>query len=42
MHERPFALVPLLDVAPGAKDPRTGEPYAVAHDGGVRVTAATW
>jgi len=28
LHERPFALRPLLDVAPDAVDPRTGEPYA--------------
>ena len=28
LHERPFALRPLLDVAPHAEDPRTGEPYA--------------
>lgn len=26
--ERPFALLPLLDVAPDAADPRTGAPYA--------------
>ncbi|HSN98726.1 MAG TPA: 2-amino-4-hydroxy-6-hydroxymethyldihydropteridine diphosphokinase [Candidatus Nanopelagicales bacterium] len=28
LRERPFALRPLLDVAPDATDPRTGEPYA--------------
>lgn len=28
LHVRPFALVPLLDVAPDATDPRTGVPYA--------------
>ena len=28
LHERPFALLPLLDVAPDAADPRTGAPYA--------------
>jgi 2-amino-4-hydroxy-6-hydroxymethyldihydropteridine diphosphokinase len=27
LHERAFALLPLLDVAPRARDPRTGEPY---------------
>jgi 2-amino-4-hydroxy-6-hydroxymethyldihydropteridine diphosphokinase len=27
LRERAFALVPLLDVAPDARDPRTGEPY---------------
>jgi 2-amino-4-hydroxy-6-hydroxymethyldihydropteridine diphosphokinase len=40
--ERAFALVPMLDVAPGAKHPKTGEPYVVADDVGVRVTSATW
>jgi 2-amino-4-hydroxy-6-hydroxymethyldihydropteridine diphosphokinase len=28
LHERVFALRPLLDVFPEARDPRTGEPYA--------------
>lgn len=28
LRERPFALRPLLDVAPDAKDPATGEPFA--------------
>jgi 2-amino-4-hydroxy-6-hydroxymethyldihydropteridine diphosphokinase len=28
LHERPFALRPLLDVAPDAVDPRTGQPFA--------------
>jgi 2-amino-4-hydroxy-6-hydroxymethyldihydropteridine diphosphokinase len=28
LEERPFALIPLLDVAPGAADPRTGHRYA--------------
>lgn len=28
LFERPFALRPLLDVAPDARDPRTGEPLA--------------
>jgi 2-amino-4-hydroxy-6-hydroxymethyldihydropteridine diphosphokinase len=28
LRERPFALRPLLDVAPDARDPRTGEPYS--------------
>jgi 2-amino-4-hydroxy-6-hydroxymethyldihydropteridine diphosphokinase len=27
LRERAFALVPLLDVAPDARDPRTGEAY---------------
>jgi 2-amino-4-hydroxy-6-hydroxymethyldihydropteridine diphosphokinase len=38
MHERAFALVPLLDVAPGALDPRTGTPLVAPADEGVRVT----
>ncbi|HWA71819.1 MAG TPA: 2-amino-4-hydroxy-6-hydroxymethyldihydropteridine diphosphokinase [Polyangiaceae bacterium] len=28
LHERPFALLPLLEVAPDAADPRTGALYA--------------
>ncbi|EYF06470.1 2-amino-4-hydroxy-6-hydroxymethyldihydropteridine diphosphokinase [Chondromyces apiculatus] len=28
LRERPFALRPLLDVAPDARDPHTGAPYA--------------
>jgi len=28
LRERAFALVPLLEVVPDARDPRTGEPYA--------------
>lgn len=28
LRERPFAVQPLLDVAPDARDPRSGEPYA--------------
>jgi 2-amino-4-hydroxy-6-hydroxymethyldihydropteridine diphosphokinase len=39
---RAFALMPMLEVAPGAKDPRTGEPFVVAEAGGVRVTSSTW
>lgn len=30
LHERPFALLPLLEVAPDAADPRTGARYAAA------------
>lgn len=30
LSERAFALLPLLDVAPEATDPRSGEPYALA------------
>ncbi len=33
LHERRFALSPLLDVAPDAVDPRTGTPIARALDG---------
>jgi 2-amino-4-hydroxy-6-hydroxymethyldihydropteridine diphosphokinase len=29
LHERAFALIPLLEVAPGAADPTTGELYAL-------------
>jgi 2-amino-4-hydroxy-6-hydroxymethyldihydropteridine diphosphokinase len=29
LAERAFAVVPLLDVAPDARDPRTGAPYVV-------------
>jgi 2-amino-4-hydroxy-6-hydroxymethyldihydropteridine diphosphokinase len=32
LHERAFALAPLLDVAPGAVDPRTGAAYALAEE----------
>lgn len=39
---RAFALMPLLDVAPEATDPRTGEPYVVVDAAGVRVTSSTW
>lgn len=38
MHIRAFALVPLLDVAPGAVDPRTGALLVGSVDEGVRVT----
>ncbi len=33
LHERAFALVPLLDVAPDAADPTSGVPYARLLDG---------
>jgi len=29
LHQRAFALVPLLELVPGARDPRTGGPYSV-------------
>jgi len=35
LHERAFALVPLLEIVPGARDPRTGAQYA-APPGDVR------
>jgi 2-amino-4-hydroxy-6-hydroxymethyldihydropteridine diphosphokinase len=31
LHERAFALLPLLEVAPFATDPRTGVAYTVPH-----------
>jgi 2-amino-4-hydroxy-6-hydroxymethyldihydropteridine diphosphokinase len=37
LRERAFAMVPLLEVAPEARDPKTGEPY-VAPPGDVRRT----
>jgi 2-amino-4-hydroxy-6-hydroxymethyldihydropteridine diphosphokinase len=37
LKERAFALVPLLEVVPDARDPRTGDPY-VAPPGDVRRT----
>lgn len=37
--ERAFALVPLLDVAPDARDPRTGAAYVTLDDPGVKPTA---
>jgi 2-amino-4-hydroxy-6-hydroxymethyldihydropteridine diphosphokinase len=37
LHERAFAVAPLLDVVPDARDPRTGELYVVPA-GDVRVT----
>jgi 2-amino-4-hydroxy-6-hydroxymethyldihydropteridine diphosphokinase len=36
LKERAFALVPMLEVAPGARDPRTGVEY-VAPEGEVRL-----
>jgi 2-amino-4-hydroxy-6-hydroxymethyldihydropteridine diphosphokinase len=40
LAERAFALVPMLEVVPEARDPRTGEAY-VAPAGDVRVYAET-
>jgi 2-amino-4-hydroxy-6-hydroxymethyldihydropteridine diphosphokinase len=37
LHERAFAVVPLLDLVPDARDPRTGARYVVP-TGDVRVT----
>jgi 2-amino-4-hydroxy-6-hydroxymethyldihydropteridine diphosphokinase len=37
LRERAFAMVPLLEVVPDARDPRTGEHY-VAPAGDVRIT----
>lgn len=39
LHERAFALVPMLEIVPGAIDPRSGEPFVAPHDEGVRETA---
>lgn len=41
LASRAFALAPLLDVAPGACDPRTGAPYVALADAGVRATTCT-
>ena len=38
LAERAFAIVPLLDVAPDARDPLTGAPYVVPKAQVVRVT----
>jgi len=40
LHERAFALAPLLDVAPDAADPRTGRRYALTET--PRVVAPTF
>lgn len=42
LHERAFAVAPLLEVAPHAVDPRTSERYVVPADQDVRVTDFTW
>ncbi len=46
LSERPFALVPLLDVAPDAADPHSGEPFRQALErcapGGVRLLETRW
>jgi 2-amino-4-hydroxy-6-hydroxymethyldihydropteridine diphosphokinase len=39
MHERAFAMVPLLEVVPGAIDPRTGSPFVPPNDAGVEPTS---
>ncbi len=41
LAERAFALVPLLEVAPGARDPRSGHPYLAPRDLTVRSIEAT-
>jgi 2-amino-4-hydroxy-6-hydroxymethyldihydropteridine diphosphokinase len=38
LHLRAFALAPLLEVAPEARDPRTGRRYVVPEGQGVRAT----
>jgi 2-amino-4-hydroxy-6-hydroxymethyldihydropteridine diphosphokinase len=46
LTERRFALLPLLDVAPEATDPRSGEPLRLALErcapGGVRLLETRW
>jgi 2-amino-4-hydroxy-6-hydroxymethyldihydropteridine diphosphokinase len=39
LNERAFALAPLLELVPGARDPRTGAPFT-APAGDIRVTGA--
>jgi 2-amino-4-hydroxy-6-hydroxymethyldihydropteridine diphosphokinase len=39
LHERAFALVPMLEIVPGAVDPRSGESFVAPSDDGVRETA---
>jgi 2-amino-4-hydroxy-6-hydroxymethyldihydropteridine diphosphokinase len=41
LTERAFALVPLVELVPGARDPRTGAAYVAIVDEGVRRTAST-
>jgi len=38
LHERAFAVLPLLDVAPDARDPMTGRPYVVPDDQLIHLT----
>ena len=40
LHERAFAVLPLLDVVPGATDPTTGKTYTVVDPKGIRVVGA--
>jgi 2-amino-4-hydroxy-6-hydroxymethyldihydropteridine diphosphokinase len=39
LHERAFALVPMLEIVPAAIDPRSGQPFVLPPDEGVRETA---
>jgi 2-amino-4-hydroxy-6-hydroxymethyldihydropteridine diphosphokinase len=39
MPDRAFAMVPLLEVVPGALDPRTGSPFVAPNDAGVEPTS---
>jgi 2-amino-4-hydroxy-6-hydroxymethyldihydropteridine diphosphokinase len=41
LHERAFAIAPLLDVAPDAVDSRTGRVYAVPSDQRIRLYDAS-
>lgn len=38
LAERAFAILPLLDVAPAARDPRSGAPYVAPRDQAIRAT----
>lgn len=40
LRERAFAVAPLLEVVPGAVDPRTGERYVLPPSEGIRATGA--
>lgn len=41
LFERAFAVTPLLEVAPGSVDPRTGKPIAPVEDAAIRVVDGT-
>ena len=41
LKERAFALAPMLEIVPDARDPRTGAPYVIP-PGDVRITDDEW